>query len=1085
MKIVAAGIWLLWAYLVGCALSEAITLARGHERSSRRTWNPLSLGVRRLVATAALLVTVSQSAAALAIPAGSASTPSFDGRAAAAAAPRLVYQTPVAPPADDAPPRSAVAPGGVQEVAVGKRDNLFTIAQRYLGDGNRRGEIVKLNSGRTMADGSSFSSRVQPGWTVLVPLPAAPTPAVAPSPPAVSSSPVTRDGVSYTVKRGDTLSTIVRRHYGRIDLSIVTSVFEANRGVTDGAGHTLDNPNRIWPGMELALPGLEPLDAQPAADTPPSTAPVQVPSAATHTVVHGDTLWGIVANHYGRVDAAMAGSVFDVNRAPAGAGIVDPDLIRPGMVIELPVLDSDGSLAAPPEAPAVTPATPADPPPASPAVEPPVEEAVELPSLRPPDPAPLPPPVDAATPASPLPAPPRLVWDAPDGQHERGLPVVPAGLAGSALLTTGAVELLRRRRRRRLQRLGPVAAVDESTPALAAAETGVRLNAALPTIDRLDVALRALSAALGADPWARGRPFVVVHRGDGRLEIVPVGGEGPVPPPWTIEGGRWVLGADVDLAPLVPVAASVAPPCPALVQVGTLDGSAVYVDLEAAGIVHLAGSPAEAESLATYVVAQLSVSPLAHALHVVTAGLPPVGRLGERARLRSVTDAASARAVVEPASATVRAALAAVGAHSTFTLRAMAPYEAWEPAVAVVLAGGADRAGIPALAGLALGRDRGAVLVTDVVCDGALVLRRDGADLVIGETGIRVCPLPWSHATTDALAGLLADPAPAVDGAPAPEAVADLPDWTAMIRLLGPVDVVREDAVVVEVSVKTLELLTWLATRGGRGRRVEAQHALYPFGNDRAFAATLAETRTTLRGLGTELLGHDEDELALPGEVISDLDVFRWFTRARRTSRRRPPGVRAVAAGAVARARRAARRARACGLARRRAPHRPPRPRGGSLGPHLRPSRSRRRAHRRRARRGGTGVVRRARPAAPRVPEGRRPSARRRRRGRGRRARSAARSRQPRRRRRRRPVRRRRRPDPPRAGPSQRLVGIAAPSRLLCCCMHTVGTPSSREPRASGSRRISAAACTPCVHPAAENAETRHATTRRTSAGDE
>ena len=60
--------------------------------------------------------------------------------------------------------------------------------------------------------------------------------------------------------------------------------------------------------------------------------------------------------------------------------------------------------------------------------------------------------------------------------------------------------------------------------------------------------------------------------------------------------------------------------------------------------------------------------------------------------------------------ATVRAALAAVGAHSTFTLRAMAPYEAWEPAVAVVLAGAADRAGIPALAGLALGGDRGADL---------------------------------------------------------------------------------------------------------------------------------------------------------------------------------------------------------------------------------------------------------------------------------------------------------------------------------------------------------------------------------------
>jgi nucleoid-associated protein YgaU len=825
--------------------------------------------VRRLVATAALLVTVSQSATAMVMPAGSVGTPATDGRAVAtAAAPRLVYQTPVAPVVEDAAP--AVAPSGVQEVTVGKRDNLFTIALRYLGDGNRRSEILKLNAGRTMADGSAFSSRLQPGWTVLIPLPAGPTTAATP-PATPAPSAVAVDGVSYTVKRGDTLSAIARRHYGRVDLAVVTRVFEANRGVTDGVGHSLDNPNRIWPGMVLTLPSLEPVDAEPVAETAPAPS-------STHTVVRGDTLWDIVATHYGRVDAVMVQSVFGVNQAPLGAGIVDPNLIYPGMVVVLPVLDGNGAVVVAPE-PVAAPAAPATAEQTPPA---PVVEAVELPALRLPDPAPVLPPSSVPIPSS-LPAPPQLVWDAPAEHHDRELPIVPAGLAGSALLTTGALELLRRRRRRRLQRLGPAAAVAESTPALTAAETGVRLNAALATIDRLDVALRALSASLGSDPGARGRPFVVVHGGDGRLEVIPTGGAGPVPAPWTTEAGRWVLGADVDLTALMSVAASVAPPCPALVQVGTLDAAAVYVDLEAAGIVHLAGSPAEAESLATYLVAQLSVSPLAHALHVVTAGLPPVGRLGERARLRSVTDAAAARAVVEPAGATVRAALAAVGAHSTFALRAMAPYEAWEPAVAVVLAGGADRAGIPALAGLALGGDRGAVLVTDVFCDGALVLRREGAELLIGDTGIRVCPLPWSQATSAALAGLMAEPSPA-DAAVAHALDTDslvdgLPDWTAMIRVLGPVDVVREDGTPIEVSVKVVELLSWLTTRGGRGRRGDAEGALYPFGNDGAFAATLAETRTTLRLLGTELVVDGGDELALPGEVISDLEVFRWFAR--------------------------------------------------------------------------------------------------------------------------------------------------------------------------------------------------------------
>jgi Bacterial transcriptional activator domain len=195
-----------------------------------------------------------------------------------------------------------------------------------------------------------------------------------------------------------------------------------------------------------------------------------------------------------------------------------------------------------------------------------------------------------------------------------------------------------------------------------------------------------------------------------------------------------------------------------------------------------------------------------------------------------------------------------------------------------VLTGGADRAGIPALAGLALGGDRGAVLVTDVYCDGALVLRRDGDELVIGDTGVRVRPLPWTPATTVALAGLLAEPPAAAAGTPDGPA-SELPDWTAMVRLLGPVALVREDGAPVELSVKALELLSWLAARGGRGRRADAEAALYPSGNERAFAATMSETRTALRTLGTELLGRDGGELALPGEIISDLDVFRWFTQ--------------------------------------------------------------------------------------------------------------------------------------------------------------------------------------------------------------
>ena len=73
----------------------------------------------------------------------------------------------------------------------------------------------------------------------------------------------------------------MRRHYGRVDLSLVTGVFEANRGVTDGTGHTLENPNRIWPGMVLTLPAIE----------PPAIEPLDAPVTATHTVASKNVGW--------------------------------------------------------------------------------------------------------------------------------------------------------------------------------------------------------------------------------------------------------------------------------------------------------------------------------------------------------------------------------------------------------------------------------------------------------------------------------------------------------------------------------------------------------------------------------------------------------------------------------------------------------------------------------------------------------------------------------------------------------------------------------------------------------------------------
>jgi nucleoid-associated protein YgaU len=53
---------------------------------------------------------------------------------------------------------------------------------------------------------------------------------------------------TYTVERGDTLSEIAQRHYGRA--RHWRAIFDANRGI-------LDDPDRIHPGQVLTLPELD------------------------------------------------------------------------------------------------------------------------------------------------------------------------------------------------------------------------------------------------------------------------------------------------------------------------------------------------------------------------------------------------------------------------------------------------------------------------------------------------------------------------------------------------------------------------------------------------------------------------------------------------------------------------------------------------------------------------------------------------------------------------------------------------------------------------------------------------------------
>jgi len=83
---------------------------------------------------------------------------------------------------------------------------------------------------------------------------AAPAPAGAAAAPAAAkpqavpvAAPAAADGETYTVQKGDSLSKIAKHHLG--DANAWRKIYEANKAVIG------DNPDKIFPGQKLKLPG--------------------------------------------------------------------------------------------------------------------------------------------------------------------------------------------------------------------------------------------------------------------------------------------------------------------------------------------------------------------------------------------------------------------------------------------------------------------------------------------------------------------------------------------------------------------------------------------------------------------------------------------------------------------------------------------------------------------------------------------------------------------------------------------------------------------------------------------------------------
>jgi LysM repeat protein len=151
--------------------------------------------------------------------------------------------------------------------------------------------------------------------------------------------PPTGSGTSYVVQRGDTLSAIAVR----FGVSLADLI----------AANGLANPNLLFVGQVLTIPGSGPAPTpeptQPPGDTPPAPPPPPVGGGTTYTVQSGDTLWAISLRFGVSVAAIMA------------ANGLNSSLIFVGQVLTIP--GTDGGPTSPPPGPTATATTPPPPPP--------------------------------------------------------------------------------------------------------------------------------------------------------------------------------------------------------------------------------------------------------------------------------------------------------------------------------------------------------------------------------------------------------------------------------------------------------------------------------------------------------------------------------------------------------------------------------------------------------------------------------------------------------------------------------------------------------------------------------------------------
>lgn len=260
LLIIAVG-WIGWAQFTYCTVRELFAQLRG------RTWHaPRGLGSSQRAA--ALLI----GSILVLLPTSSALASDAQAAPAATAA-RLPAQTQAGH--DTGADRASTATGRTSSPTYTVRqtrpaESLWSIAEQELGDGERWRQIAALNEGHTMTDGQVFRSNgfLQPGWQLKMPASYSPTGGVHTQLDQAAPAAADEPAQVEVVEPGDSLSTIAAEELE--DGNRWPELFAASKDQPQPDGlPAITDPDVIYPGQHVTVPGTATPDAPPPASDQP------------------------------------------------------------------------------------------------------------------------------------------------------------------------------------------------------------------------------------------------------------------------------------------------------------------------------------------------------------------------------------------------------------------------------------------------------------------------------------------------------------------------------------------------------------------------------------------------------------------------------------------------------------------------------------------------------------------------------------------------------------------------------------------------------------------------------------------------